>query len=455
MDLKKISVIISREFVTRVKKKSFIITTIVTPILFVALMFIPSLVMLYSEDTGEVKKVMIVDESGCLENAFEGREEIDGYKFIVQEYFTIKEARSMFDSLGVYALVGVSPMDENGNVTAVSYSRSKVNVDFQRLVTENISKVFRDLKLSKYDIENVDDLLSDARYDVPLKTITIDDEGKDKVDIVEIYMAISYVATFLIYIFIFSFGSMVMRGVIEEKTNRIVEVIISSVRPVELMLGKIIGVASVAITQCCIWVVFIGIIVFGVKSFIGFDQVQEVLAAQQAAGTDQVVGMESLSSIQQELAGDPEMMEIIGMIGDINFGFIFLSFVLYFILGYLLYSSMFAAIGSAVENETDTNQFMMPVTIPLIVGLVMMMHTFNYPDSSLSFWGSIIPFTSPMVMMARVPFGVPMWEYALSLGLLAVTFLGITWLSAKIYRTGILMYGKKPSWKDLWKWIKY
>lgn len=361
----------------------------------------------------------------------------------------------MFDSLGVYALVGVSPMDGNGNVTAVSYSRSKVNVDFQRLVTENISKVFRDLKLSKYDIENVDDLLSDARYDVPLKTITIDDEGKDKVDIVEIYMAISYVATFLIYIFIFSFGSMVMRGVIEEKTNRIVEVIISSVRPVELMLGKIIGVASVAITQCCIWVVFIGIIVFGVKSFIGFDQVQEVLAAQQAAGTEQVVGMESLSSIQQELAGDPEMMEIIGMIGDINFGFIFLSFVLYFILGYLLYSSMFAAIGSAVENETDTNQFMMPVTIPLIVGLVMMMHTFNYPDSSLSFWGSIIPFTSPMVMMARVPFGVPMWEYALSLGLLAVTFLGITWLSAKIYRTGILMYGKKPSWKDLWKWIKY
>ena len=146
------------------KKKSFIITTIVTPILFVALMFIPSLVMLYSEDTGEVKKVMIVDESGCLENAFEGREEIDGYRFIVQEYFTIKEARSMFDSLGVYALVGVSPMDENGNVTAVSYSRSKVNVDFQRLVTENISKVFRDLKLSKYDIENVDDLLFAGRY---------------------------------------------------------------------------------------------------------------------------------------------------------------------------------------------------------------------------------------------------------------------------------------------------
>lgn len=451
MNFRKISVIISREFMVRVKKKSFIIMTIVTPLLFLLLMAVPSLIMLYGGDSGEAKKVLVVDESGRLAGAFENS---DDYVFEVRSDMTVEQARAQFDSLGVYALVGVSAMDSLSGVSAVSYSRSKVNIDFQNAVVNSISPVFRSVKLSKYNISNIDEVMRDAEYKVPLTTFTIDDKGEDKVDMVEIYMGISYVATFLIYFFIFTFGSMVMNGVIQEKSNRIVEVIVSSVKPVELMMGKIIGVASVALAQCAIWVVFIGIVLFGVKSFVGFDQVESVIA-QQNMNPEMLVNTDSLSAIQKSLVEEPEVMEVVNMVGNINFGFIFLSFLLYFIFGYLLYSSMFAAVGSAVDNEADSQQFMLPITLPLIIGMFMMLHTFNYPDSTLSFWGSIIPFISPMVMMARVPFGVPMWEYLLSLGLLIATFVLFTYFSAKIYRVGILMYGKKPTWKDLGKWLKY
>jgi len=296
--------------------------------------------------------------------------------------------------------------------------------------------------------------LKDIKTNVSIKTFTIGEEGDEKVGMVEIYMAIAYISSFMIYMFIFMFGSMVMRGVIEEKTNRIVEVIISSVKPFELMLGKILGVGSVALLQFIIWVGLTVGIIFGVSSFIGVDKL---------AGNEQVTssvmggaGAGDMASVTASLSENSSPMnDVLSALSGVDFVSIILAFLAYFILGYLLYASMFAAVGSAVDNEADTQQLIFPVTLPLIIGLFIMIHTFQYPDSTLSFWGSMIPFTSPMVMMARAPFGVPVWEMALSIGLLFGTFLFMTYVSAKIYRVGILMYGKKATFKDLIKWLKY
>ncbi|MPN14946.1 putative protein YhaP [bioreactor metagenome] len=259
---------------------------------------------------------------------------------------------------------------------------------------------------------------------------------------VEINMAISYIASFLIYMFIFMFGSMVMRGVIDEKSNRVVEVIISSVKPFELMLGKILGVGAVALLQFLIWILLTVGIVFGAQAIMGVDL--------SAAGSSIPGAVPDGVPIAGGAMGD-----IFAALAGLNYVYIVLSFLAYFLLGYLLYASMFAAVGSAVDNEADTQQLTLPVTLPLIIGLFIMIHTFRFPDSTLSFWGSMIPFTSPMVMMARVPFGVPDWELALSIVLLLLTFLFMTFLSGKIYRVGILSYGKKATWKDLMKWLKY
>lgn len=449
MNLRKISVIIAREFSVRVKKKSFIIMTIVTPVLFAALMVVPGMIMLYSGDTGETRKIMVLDGSGKLSGVFE---EGGSYTYIYENGMDAEYVKANFDSLGIYAMLEVSPADENGNVTAVTYSRKQLNSDFRSSLVRQMSSEFQKLKLEKYEVDNLPDIMRDASYRVPLVTVTLGEDGKEKVDMVEIYMVISYIAAFLIYMFVFMFGSMVMRGVIEEKSNRIIEVIISSVKPVELMLGKITGVALVALTQFFIWVVFAGLLIAGAKSYIGIDEVQSLLSSGGALHELQNLDM---TAVQKTLMDNPDAMRVFEAVSGIDYWFIIISFVIYFVFGYLLYAAMFAAVGSAVDNEADTQQFMMPITIPLVLGLFIMMHTFNYPDSPLSFWASIIPFTSPMVMMARVPFGVPAWEYVLSIVLLVLTFFAVAYVSAKIYRVGILTYGRKPGWKDLLKWMKY
>ncbi|MBP9584772.1 MAG: ABC transporter permease, partial [Bacteroidales bacterium] len=283
---------------------------------------------------------------------------------------------------------------------------------------------------------------------------TLDKEGGEKRSMVEIYMVIAYVASLLIYMFIFMFGSMVMRGVIEEKTTRIIEVIVSSVKPFELMLGKILGVGSVALLQFTIWILLSVGIVSVAQTFLGEDSLASTAQMTQTIAGSQVTDLDNVTMAISE--DSTPFQEIMSALGSVNFVEVILSFLAYFILGYLLYAALFAAVGSAVDNEADTQQLVLPVTLPLIIGLFLMMHTFQHPGSSLSFWGSMIPFTSPMVMMARIPFGdVPLWELALSLALLLGTFLFMTYVSAKIYRVGILMYGKKPSWKEIIKWLKY
>jgi len=266
-------------------------------------------------------------------------------------------------------------------------------------------------------------------------------------------MVMAYVLSFLIYMFVFLFGSMVMRGVIEEKTNRIVEVIVSSVSSFELMMGKIIGVALVALTQFAIWVLLLGGVMMGMQGVVS-GKVAEKVAQTTTAISETQMGVHPTD--MSELGDLGEIASMLDQVSQINFGYIIFCFFIYFMLGYLLYAALFAAVGSAVDNEADTNQLSLPITIPLMIGLFIMLHTFQHPSSSLSVWASIIPFTSPMVMLARIPFGVvPAWQLILSIALLALTFVAMAYISAKIYKVGILTYGKKATFKDLFKWLKY
>ena len=450
MKLDKLFLIISREFMIRVKKKSFIFLTILTPVFFAALMILPSAIMLMSE--GEKGQKMLVSDPSAITQGF--FKDTDEHTWTYDNETPAEQLKKSFAEKGYVALVEISAPDSLMNVSVSAYSSKQLNVDTKDEIEKGVGKAVEKKKLDKYNIENLDAILKDVRTNISVKTFTLDEEGGEKRSVVEIYMVIAYIASILIYMFIFMFGSMVMRGVIEEKTNRIIEVIVSSVKPFELMLGKILGVGSVALVQFMIWIILsVGILV-GVQSFMGTDKL--VQSQQMTQGITGAQG-EEIAQLTSSLQEDSSpFSDIMGALGEVNFVEIILVFIAYFILGYLLYASLFAAVGSAVDNEADTQQLVLPVTLPLIIGLFLMMHTFQHPGSSLSFWGSIIPFTSPMVMMARIPFGdVPAWELALSLGLLLATFIFMTYVSAKIYRVGILMYGKKPNWKEIVKWLKY
>ncbi len=441
MGKSKISIIIAREFAVRVKKKSFIFTTILTPLLFAALMVVPSLIAMYSGGE-EGQKVAVIDDSGIVMPYMES----DGQVIFTEVTdATIDELKRDFDNLDYFAVVGISQLDSSKNVSVVTYSKKQMNMDMQSRIARNVEAAVEDYKLKGYGIPQLEQIMEDVESDVKVKTFTLDEAGEEKASKVEIFMIIGYVGSFLIYMFIFMFGSMVMRSVIEEKTTRIIEVIVSSVKPFQIMMGKILGVASVALTQFFIWIVITFSIVMVAGSALGLDD-----AAQTMAVTSSEIPVEQITAAM-ESEGDGFLQAL----KDINYVQIIGCFVIYFVLGYLLYSSMFAAVGAAVDNEADTQQLVLPVTMPLIIGLFLMLHTFQYPDSALSFWGSVIPFTSPMVMMARIAYGVPVWELALSIGVLVVTFVGMAYLSGKIYRVGILMYGKKPGWKEIWKWLKY
>ena len=441
MGKSKISVIIAREFAIRVKKKSFILTTLLTPILFAALMVVPGLIAAYSEED-EARKIAVVDNSGVVMPYMQSDSQVEFCQIVGA---TVDDLKADFDNNGYFAVVGISAMDSSKNVSVVTYSKKQLNMDIKGRISRNVEEAVEQHKLQGYGIPQLEEIMEDIESDVKLSTYTLDESGEEKVSKVEIFMVIGYIASFLIYMFIFMFGSMVMRSVIEEKTTRIIEVIVSSVKPFQIMMGKIIGVASVALTQFIIWIVFTMLIVTVAGQALGLNE-----AAQTMSSVSSEVPVAEITSAMQN-DGDG----LLQALKDVNYVQIIGCFIIYFVLGYLLYSSMFAAVGAAVDNEADTQQLILPITMPLIVGLFLMLHTFQYPDSALSFWGSVIPFTSPMVMMARIAYGVPMWELALSIGVLVLTFVGMAYLSGRIYRVGILMYGKKPGWKEIWKWLKY
>ena len=457
MNWNKVGIVISHEYTTRVRKKSFILTTLLTPIGMALLICLPALIMLFSGN--EEQKVKVIDESGIVAPYFED----GGHTTYVMgtEGETVDMLKGIFDDLDYYAIVGISPLDEKGEVSVVSYSKEPLNMELKNDINRTVNKAVEQRKLEQYDIKDLDSILSDVKTDIKVNSMTLTSDGDAKEDSVEIYMVLSYLMSFLIYMFVFMFGTMVMRSVIDEKSSRVVEVIVSSVKSVELMMGKIIGVALVALTQFFIWIALTLVIVTAVNAIAGPKLIQGMGGMEQVvavAGEDGNIGPQDMTSILEAAGSDPDasgIVKVLGQIKGLDWGYIIGCFLIYFLLGYLLYASMFAAIGAAVDNEADTNQLQLPVTIPLIIGLFIMLHTFEHPGSALSVWTSIIPWTSPMVMLARIPFGVvPAWQLILSIVLLALTFLATAWFSAKVYKIGILTYGKKSTFKDLFKWMK-
>ena len=448
--MNKIALIIKREYITRVRKKSFIIMTLLTPFLFALIFIIPALVM--TNEDKEFKKIAVIeDRSDLFTNVIPDTRDVDF------EYLTgvrLNDIKNTFSEMGYYGILYISP-DLVTNPDAIQLiSRKQPPIGLLDHISGSLEKEIERQKLLAYNIENLDEILRTINTSVRVQTIKMDETGAARETSTGISMALAYIGGFLMYMLVFMFGSMVMRGVIEEKTNRIVEVIVSSVKPVQLMMGKIIGVALVGLTQFALWIVLTLALVMVVKTNLlpegAMQQIQQLPqslaeADQAVPGATATVTPEQLTEFQQIFAGALNQ----------PWGLIIFSFIFFFLTGYLLYASVFAAIGSAVDNETETQQFMLPVTIPIILGLVVAMGTMQNPESSLSFWFSIIPLTSPIVMMARIPFDVPAWEIALSMGLMLITIIGVVWMAAKIYRTGILMYGKKTSYKELWKWLTY
>ena len=448
--MNKIALIIKREYITRVRKKSFIIMTLLTPFLFALIFIIPALVM--TNEDKEFKKIAVIEDgSDLFTNVIPDTRDVDF------EYLTgvrLNDIKNTFSEMGYYGILYISP-DLVTNPDAIQLiSRKQPPIGLLDHISGSLEKEIERQKLLAYNIENLDEILRTINTSVRVQTIKMDETGAARETSTGISMALAYIGGFLMYMLVFMFGSMVMRGVIEEKTNRIVEVIVSSVKPVQLMMGKIIGVALVGLTQFALWIVLTLALVMVVKTNLlpegAMQQIQQL--PQSLAEPDQAVPGSATTVTPEQLT---EFQQIFAGALNQPWGLIIFSFIFFFLTGYLLYASVFAAIGSAVDNETETQQFMLPVTIPIILGLVVAMGTMQNPESSLSFWFSIIPLTSPIVMMARIPFDVPAWEIALSMGLMLITIIGAVWMAAKIYRTGILMYGKKTSYKELWKWLTY
>lgn len=454
MKLRNIKTIISREYMTRVRKKSFLLTTFLVPIFFAAMCILPSVIILLAKDKG--KHVAVVDQSGIVMPYLVDTDAVDYTDYSAEAVDSVK---SRFDDLGLDVLVVVSELDTlNRTVSVASYSEKPMSVDIKESMTSKINDAVEDYRISLYQMGDLKQIMEDVKSDVNMATYTLDDSGEEKITSSEVYMAVSMVFAIIIYMFIAMFSAMVMQSVIEEKASRVVEVLVSSVKATELMFGKIIGVACVALTQFLLWIILTLVLVGGFSAFGGFDslmgdpdQVEQMMSM--TGGNMALGGMtaEELASMSQDKS---ELGTVLSTLKDINWGQMILAFVVYFALGYLLYASFFAAIGSAVENEADTNQLQMPVTIPLLLAFFIAIYAFNAPDSTVVWWGSMIPFTSPIVMLARIPFGVPGWELALSIGLLVLTFLACGWISAKIYKIGILMFGKKTTFMDLWKWLR-
>ena len=453
--MNKIALIIRREYVTRVRKKSFIIMTLLTPFLFALLFVIPVLVM--NNQDKDFKKIAVIEEgSDLFANVIPNTSDAE---FEYLPGVKLKDIKSNFNDLGYYGILYISPEIITTPDAVQLISTKQPPMGLLDHITSSLKKEIEKQKLMAYNIENLDEILKSINTSVRIQTIKIDATGNTRETSTGISMALAYIGGFLMYMLVFMFGSMVMRGVIEEKTSRIVEVIISSVKPIQLMMGKIIGVALVGLTQFALWIVLTLALVMVVKTTLLPDNVMEQMEQMQQlpqsfAEADQGVaaGAQAAAISGAQMT---EFQEIFAGAMNQPWGLIIFSFIFYFITGYLLYASLFAAIGSAVDNETETQQFMLPVTIPIILGLFVAMGTMQNPESSLSFWFSIIPLTSPIVMMARIPFDVPAWEIILSMVLMVLTIVGAIWMAAKIYRTGILMYGKKTSYKEIWKWLTY
>ena len=436
------SVILKREYLTRVKKRSFLIITFLGPLFFAALMIAPSLMMMKSDSMETKKTIAVLDETDWFNGKFESSdintfvytntdENIDTLKKLILE--------------GVYdAVLYVPATSLSVPTNAKLYSNKQIPMSLSSYIKSEMKQEVEHRKLLAHGIDPK--IVKSVNTSINISTIRMDEEEGEKTSYAELESIIGLALAVIVYFVIFLFSNQVLRGVIEEKSNRIIEVIISSVKPFELMMGKIIGIALVGLTQFLLWIVLtIGIYLVANGIILG----PEIMSP---SGT---VMTEEISQIVDTSQGQNIMLEVVSMIESINFKAILISFLFYFVFGFLLYAALFAAVGGMVDNETDSNQFVTILSMPLIVAIVCSTAMINNPDSGLGIWLSMIPFTSPVSMMIRIPFGVPYWQVVVSLLILVLTFVFITWIAAKIYRTGILMYGKKPNLKEIWKWLRY
>ncbi|MCK9411065.1 MAG: ABC transporter permease [Prolixibacteraceae bacterium] len=417
--------------------------TILMPALMAALFILPAYFM--SQDDTKIRTIAVYDGSTILLGQLESND-YTKYKFIPEdEYNKIKDDLKATD---FYAMLVIQP-NVLTTQTVQLISTSNIPFDLKNQIQNKIRSVIEKEKMAEVvkqtAIPDLEARIAATKTKISVNTIKLGESGEAKKSSTEIGMILGYIFGFVIYMFILLYGQMVMQGVMEEKQSRIVEVIISSVKPFELMMGKIIGIAMVGLTQLAIWIILGIAIIAGAKG---------MMPAAQHAGTAQEI-MAQAQVANQAPAQLDKMQDILSMLGSVNFPLIIGCFIFFFIGGYLLYSSMFAAVGSAVDAMEDAQQFMMPIMMPIILAILVMMSAIKNPEGSTAFWFSIIPFTSPVVMMARIPFGVPAWQLALSMLVLVITFVGMVWAAGKIYRTGILMYGKKASWKELGKWLTY
>ena len=430
-----ISLIIAREYTTRVKKKSFIILTILFPILIAAVIVLPVLLVMHSEKT-QTANVLVVDDTEIFINAFENTEnttfsyQSGDINQLKQDAFDNEKFDCVFHILG-----------NSQSLKTNLYYKKNLPSGLQGRLESQMNEIFFDrllqdsLHIEPAKFEKLQELTK-----VDVTTIQVDDKGNERENIAEMNQVIGMMCGFFIYFIILFFASQVLRGVLEEKTNRIVEVLISSVKPIELLIGKIVGIALVGLTQFAIWLAL-------TFAILGCVQLAAPNLFQAEAATEMA-------------AGAPDMAQSVNIFQQINnyfpisFTEIILCFLFFFVVGYLIYATLYAATGSVVDNESDSQQYTMPVTIPLLLSIILIPTISTNPNGQLAFWFSMIPLTSPITMMVRLPAGVPLWQLLTSMALALLFLVFCVWFAAKIYRMGILMYGKKSSWKEIFKWLR-
>lgn len=433
--MNKILLVIQREYLARVKKKSFLIATLLTPLIFPAIMGIFVWIAVSEKENQSLRIIEVIDETDLF-----FMESSEQYAF-TSSVDDPEEAKKMVQDGDRYGFLYIPKMEISSPKGIQYYGIENPSISLMSYLESALKRKIEDQRLYEKGIDP--SILKEIRTQVSIQSVTLGESGEEKINDATVNYAIGFLAGILIYIFIFVYGNQIMQGVIEEKSTRIVEILVSSLKPFQLMMGKIVGIGAVGLTQFLIWVVLIGTLTTLVTGVLGMQMPQ-----QQA--------MEMASpEMAQATPDSSELADILMVIQGIDFLTIIVSFIIYFLGGYLLYGALFAAVGSAVDAPSDAQQFMFPITIPLIVAYMgLFVFVLQDPNSTTSFWLSVIPFTSPIAMMGRVSYGVPFWELSLSIGLLVLGFLFTTWLAGKIYRIGILMHGTKPSYKILWKWVR-
>lgn len=431
--MNKILIIIQREFLKRVRTKGFIILTITMPFIMAALVFVP--LWLSSIENDEQQKVAVIDHTGVYAKALKASK---SFAFSAQPVIT-EEMRSEDSPYDAVVAISGDLVKNNGKVTI--YSHKEIPGNMLDYIQSKLNETVQKQKLEATGIAGLDKIIDDVQRDVNMKTVKWSKEGDEQASSTYVAIIVGGIFTLLIYIFVITYGGMVMQSVIEEKTNRIIELLVSSVKPFQLMMGKIIGVMLVGIAQMALWGVMLSIIMTVASVGFGVSQAQSIAAGQ------------PMPSPTMNMSQDTQ--ELLTAIVNLPYAEIGLMFIIMFVGGYLLYSSFFAATGASINEQEDANQFVVPITMITLFGLYAAMYSIENTDGPLAFWASLFPLTSPIVMMIRIPFGVPLWQELLSIALLYASAFLMIWIGGKIYRVGILMYGKKPSIKEIIKWMRY